>query len=126
MVFLHNCVCWVTNFTVLVVNWFLLIKAFGEFCNNYCALLCSIHILSALSVFVTSSLTFQVGARLISHAGSLTNLAKYPASTVQILGAEKALFRYCSLHRKSNEVFYLLCTVGILLFRLTHTVVLIY
>merc|ERR1712168_999321 len=35
----------------------------------------------------------QVGARLISHAGSLTNLAKYPASTVQILGAEKTLFR---------------------------------
>ncbi|CAI4225193.1 unnamed protein product [Auanema sp. JU1783] len=35
----------------------------------------------------------QVGARLISHAGSLTNLSKYPASTVQILGAEKALFR---------------------------------
>merc|ERR1712183_586063 len=34
-----------------------------------------------------------IGARLISHAGSLTNLAKYPASTVQILGAEKALFR---------------------------------
>jgi len=35
----------------------------------------------------------QVSARLIAHAGSLTNLAKYPASTVQILGAEKALFR---------------------------------
>ncbi|XP_029172253.1 nucleolar protein 56 [Nylanderia fulva] len=35
----------------------------------------------------------QVGARLIAHAGSLTNLAKAPASTVQILGAEKALFR---------------------------------
>eukprot|EP00957_Ditylum_brightwellii_P159862 12168887-Ditylum_brightwellii.AAC.1 len=34
-----------------------------------------------------------VGARLISHAGSLMNLAKQPASTVQILGAEKALFR---------------------------------
>ena len=34
-----------------------------------------------------------VGARLISHAGSLLNLAKQPASTVQILGAEKALFR---------------------------------
>ncbi|KAG0369606.1 snoRNP complex protein nop56, partial [Mortierella sp. AD032] len=27
----------------------------------------------------------MVGARLISHAGSLTNLSKYPASTVQIL-----------------------------------------
>jgi len=34
-----------------------------------------------------------VGARLISHAGSLMNLAKHPASTVQILGAEKALFK---------------------------------
>lgn len=34
-----------------------------------------------------------IGARLISRAGSLTNLAKMPASTVQILGAEKALFR---------------------------------
>uniref|UniRef100_A0A3Q7HHS3 Nop domain-containing protein n=1 Tax=Solanum lycopersicum TaxID=4081 RepID=A0A3Q7HHS3_SOLLC len=34
-----------------------------------------------------------VGARLIAHGGSLTNLAKQPGSTVQILGAEKALFR---------------------------------
>jgi len=34
-----------------------------------------------------------VGARLIARAGSLLNLAKHPASTVQILGAEKALFR---------------------------------
>jgi len=30
---------------------------------------------------------------LIAHAGGLTNLSKYPASTIQILGAEKALFR---------------------------------
>ncbi|XP_054719523.1 nucleolar protein 56-like [Uloborus diversus] len=35
----------------------------------------------------------MVGARLIAQAGSLINLAKFPASTVQILGAEKALFR---------------------------------
>eukprot|EP00744_Colponema_vietnamica_P001724 GILI01002822.1.p1 GENE.GILI01002822.1~~GILI01002822.1.p1 ORF type:complete len:472 (-),score=200.79 GILI01002822.1:208-1623(-) len=35
----------------------------------------------------------QIGAKLISKAGSLTNLAKSPASTIQILGAEKALFR---------------------------------
>merc|ERR1712086_369173 len=34
-----------------------------------------------------------VGARLVQHAGSMMNLAKHPASTVQILGAEKALFR---------------------------------
>lgn len=35
----------------------------------------------------------RVSARLIAHAGSLMNLAKFPASTIQILGAEKALFR---------------------------------
>ncbi|MCW3981997.1 MAG: C/D box methylation guide ribonucleoprotein complex aNOP56 subunit [Candidatus Bathyarchaeota archaeon] len=32
-------------------------------------------------------------ARLIALAGGLTNLAKMPASTIQVLGAEKALFR---------------------------------
>ena len=37
--------------------------------------------------------TSSVKAKLIAHAGSLTNLSKYPASTIQILGAEKALFR---------------------------------
>jgi nucleolar protein 56 len=40
-----------------------------------------------------SILGTSVAARLISHAGSLTTLSKYPASTLQILGAEKALFR---------------------------------
>lgn len=45
-----------------------------------------------------------VGARLISHAGSLLNLAKQPASTIQILGAEKALFR--ALKTKSNTPKY--------------------
>ncbi len=34
-----------------------------------------------------------LGARLIALAGGLNNLAKLPASTVQVLGAEKALFR---------------------------------
>lgn len=45
-----------------------------------------------------------VAARLISHAGSLTTLSKYPASTLQILGAEKALFR--ALKSKSNTPKY--------------------
>ena len=45
-----------------------------------------------------------VGARLISHAGSLVNLAKAPASTIQILGAEKALFR--ALKTKGNTPKY--------------------
>lgn len=46
----------------------------------------------------------KVGAKLISQAGSLINLAKYPASTVQILGAEKALFR--ALKTKGNTPKY--------------------
>ena len=41
---------------------------------------------------------------ILSHAGSLTKLAKYPASTVQILGAEKALFR--ALKTKGNTPKY--------------------
>jgi len=43
----------------------------------------------------------QIGAKLISKAGSLTNLAKAPASTIQILGAEKALFR--ALKKRSGK-----------------------
>jgi nucleolar protein 56 len=38
-------------------------------------------------------LTATVGARLIARAGSLNKLAILPASTIQVLGAEKALFR---------------------------------
>ncbi len=48
-----------------------------------------------LRLLVGSSL----GAKLISHAGGLKRLATYPSSTVQIMGAEKALFR----HLKSGD-----------------------
>lgn len=48
-----------------------------------------------LRLLVGSSL----GAKLISHAGGLKRLASYPSSTVQIMGAEKALFR----HLKSGD-----------------------
>jgi nucleolar protein 56 len=34
-----------------------------------------------------------LGARLIAISGGLSNLARRPASTIQVLGAEKALFR---------------------------------
>ncbi|KAJ7349365.1 hypothetical protein DFH08DRAFT_778551 [Mycena albidolilacea] len=53
---------------------------------------------------LTALLGERISARLISHAGSLTNLSKYPASTVQILGAEKALFR--ALKTKGNTPKY--------------------
>ncbi|CAI9735923.1 Hypothetical predicted protein [Octopus vulgaris] len=49
--------------------------------------------MSQVAPNLTALIGETVGARLISHAGSLTNLAKCPASTLQILGAEKALFR---------------------------------
>lgn len=49
--------------------------------------------MNAIAPNLTIMVGELVGARLISHAGSLMNLAKQPASTVQILGAEKALFR---------------------------------
>lgn len=49
--------------------------------------------MAAIAPNLTVMVGELVGARLISHAGSLMNLAKAPASTVQILGAEKALFR---------------------------------
>lgn len=56
--------------------------------------------MNSVAPSLTALLGERVGARLISHAGSLTNLSKYPASTVQILGAEKALFR--ALKTKGN------------------------
>ena len=49
--------------------------------------------MSAIAPNLTALVGELVGARLISHAGSIMNLAKQPASTIQILGAEKALFR---------------------------------
>ena len=67
----------------------------------------SSYLISKMSI-VAPNLAALIGetvaARLISHAGSLTNLAKYPASTVQILGAEKALFR--ALKTKGNTPKY--------------------
>ncbi len=49
--------------------------------------------MNAVAPNLTSLIGEMVGSKLISHSGSLINLAKYPASTIQILGAEKALFR---------------------------------
>lgn len=49
--------------------------------------------MTAIAPNLTALVGDLVGARLIAHAGSLMNLSKSPASTIQILGAEKALFR---------------------------------
>lgn len=49
--------------------------------------------MSVVAPNLTALIGENVGSKLIAHSGSLVNLAKYPASTIQILGAEKALFR---------------------------------
>eukprot|EP01028_Stygiella_incarcerata_P004688 TRINITY_DN203_c2_g4_i1.p1 TRINITY_DN203_c2_g4~~TRINITY_DN203_c2_g4_i1.p1 ORF type:complete len:540 (+),score=193.91 TRINITY_DN203_c2_g4_i1:134-1753(+) len=60
--------------------------------------------MQAIAPNLTMMVGDMVGARLIAHAGSLLNLAKHPASTIQILGAEKALFR--ALKTKNNTPKY--------------------
>ncbi|CDH51673.1 loc398558 protein [Lichtheimia corymbifera JMRC:FSU:9682] len=60
--------------------------------------------MNAIAPNLTTLVGELVGARLIAHAGSLMNLAKQPASTIQILGAEKALFR--ALKTKHNTPKY--------------------
>lgn len=60
--------------------------------------------MSAVAPNLQALIGTTVGARLISQAGSLNNLAKCPASTLQIMGAEKALFR--ALKSKSNTPKY--------------------
>lgn len=50
-------------------------------------------VLKEVAPNMTAIVGAALSARLISIAGSLNNLAKMPASTLQVLGAEKALFR---------------------------------
>lgn len=44
-----------------------------------------------------------IGARLIDLAGGLKRMAIFPASTIQLLGAEKALFRHITTGAKSPK-----------------------
>lgn len=59
-------------------------ESLGEYLHNR---------MTAVAPNLSTLIGDNVAAKLISQAGSLVNLAKYPASTIQILGAEKALFR---------------------------------
>lgn len=54
---------------------------------------------------ISSLIDPVLGARLISHTGSLENLAKLSSSSVQLIGAEKALFRHLK-NRKINPPKY--------------------
>ena len=46
---------------------------------------------------------FLIGARLVDHAGSFKHLAELSSSTIQILGAEKALFRHLKTGAKAPK-----------------------
>jgi len=59
--------------------------------------------MNAVAPNLTALIGEMVGSKLISHSGSLINLAKYPASTIQILGAEKALFRALKTRGKTPK-----------------------
>lgn len=87
---------------VNIINFTQRMVKLAEFRKNL-----SLYLTDKMSV-VAPNLSALIGdtvaARLISKAGSLTNLAKAPASTVQILGAEKALFR--ALKTKGNTPKY--------------------
>lgn len=52
---------------------------------------------------LTAVAGYLIGAKLISLAGSLKKLMEFPSSTVQLLGAEKALFRHMRTGAKSPK-----------------------
>ncbi len=51
------------------------------------------NLMEILAPNLKNILSAIIGARLIAKAGSLLRLAQMPSSTIQIIGAEKALFR---------------------------------
>ena len=77
---------------------FAIIKTLAEEVINQTQLrtVVSDHIEAAMELTapnVKELLTASIGARMIARAGGIGRLAMLPASTIQILGAEKALFR---------------------------------
>jgi len=52
---------------------------------------------------ISSLVDPMLAAKLIAHAGSLEKLARMPASTLQLIGAEKALFRHLKKKGKSPK-----------------------
>lgn len=62
-----------------------LIKDYEEYQQRLCEELCP---------NITAIAGSQIAAKLISHVGSLRRLALLPSSTIQVLGAEKALFKH--------------------------------
>ncbi len=50
----------------------------------------------------------NIAAKMLARAGSLRRLMGFPASTIQLLGAEKSFFRHLKTHSRSPKYGYLL------------------
>lgn len=85
----------VDSFTSVVVDMHSTRKNVGEYMTKK---------LSVVAPNLQAVVGDNIAAKLITHAGSLVNLAKAPASTIQIMGAEKAHFR--ALKTKGNTPKY--------------------
>jgi len=77
---------------------FAIIKTLAEevITQTQLRIIVSDHIEAAMELTapnVKELLTASIGARMIARAGGISRLAMLPASTIQVLGAEKALFR---------------------------------
>ena len=59
------------------------------------------NLLNSVAPNLKAIIGTQLTGKLISRAGSLKRLSKMPSSTIQVLGAEKALFR--SLNKKNES-----------------------
>jgi len=65
-------------------------------------------VMQAMAPNVSSIIGHGIAARLIAYAGGIEKLATLPAGTIQVLGAEKALFRHIkngSLPPKHGIIF---------------------
>jgi nucleolar protein 56 len=62
------------------------------------------HVLKEIAPNLRELATPLIAARLIAMSGGLDKLAKKPSSTIQLLGAEKALFRF--LHGRGRSPKY--------------------
>ncbi|MCD6576123.1 MAG: hypothetical protein J7K73_03110 [Nanoarchaeota archaeon] len=76
-----------------------IVKSFGEELKSLLSLREKIsHYIEKIMTETAPNLTKVagpiIGAKLIAIAGGLDKLAKMPSSTIQVLGAEKALFRH--------------------------------
>jgi nucleolar protein 56 len=60
----------------------------------------AVEVAKELCPNLTHLIDASLAAKLVAHAGSLKRLATMPASTIQVLGAEKALFKHLRNHTK--------------------------